>query len=71
MSERLHITRAHRGDAVDCECVPGHRCDCEYLRSMLYTILTSSEYDKMQAEGYAADALGLHWSEKDDCYVGD
>lgn len=53
----------------ECECVPGHRCDCEDLRSLLYRILTNAEYPKEEAEGLAAAALGLHWSEKDDRYV--
>jgi hypothetical protein len=66
---RPQITRAKRGDAVDCECVPGHQCDCDYLRSMLYAILTTDEYNKMEAEGAAADALALEWSEVEDCYV--
>ena len=70
---RLDATRAaaqERGlDVRECECVPGHRCDCHDLRSLLHRILTSAEYGKMEAEGLAAAALGLRWSEADDRYV--
>lgn len=61
--------RTNAPDVRDCECVPGHRCDCIDLRQLLTDILTNAEYPKMEAEGLAAAALGLRWSEKDDRYV--
>src|SRR5574338_802471 len=60
-----------RQDVRDCECVPGHHCDCEDLRSHLRRILTSAEYPKMEAEGLAAKALGLSWVESEDRYLPD
>lgn len=63
------VERVKRGTLAECECVPGHYCDCRDLRQLLTDILTNAEYPKMEAEGLAADALGLHWSEKDDRYV--
>jgi hypothetical protein len=38
-------------------------------RSLLHRILTSREYGRMEAEGLAADALGLRWSEAQDGWV--
>lgn len=71
-NERVRVEDApKRGALRDCECVPGHRCDCTDLRQLLTDILTNAEYPKMEAEGLAADALGLRWSEQDDCYVSD
>lgn len=63
------IERVPKGSLRECECVPGHYCDCRDLRSLLIRILTEAEYGKMEAEGLAADALGLRWSENDDRYV--
>lgn len=65
----LRVERVKRGALAECECVPGHHCDCHNLRQLLTDILTSAEYPRMEAEGLAADALGLRWSEKDDRYV--
>lgn len=47
----------------DCDCVPGHFCDCGTYRDLLIDILTNAEYEKVAAEGRAADALGLIWDE--------
>ena len=69
MTEPREARKDEPPDVRDCECVPGHRCDCEDLRSLLYRILTNAEYPKMEAEGLAAVALGLRWSENDDRYV--
>jgi hypothetical protein len=63
------MSEPRTGPLAECECVPGHHCDCEDLRSLLRRILTSAEYPKMEAEGLAADAIGLRWSEQDDHYV--
>lgn len=62
------MTNRPSGTLRECECVPGHRCDCHDLRSLLWRILTSAEYGKMEAEGLAADALGLAWDEGRDVY---
>ena len=67
--EAAPVERVRRGALAECECVPGHRCDCTDLRQLLTDILTNAEYPKMEAEGLAADALALRWSEKDDRYV--
>ena len=67
---REDATPATGPDVRECECVPGHRCDCIDLRQLLYDILTRAEYQKMEAEGLAAKALGLRWSEANDRYIG-
>lgn len=54
----------------ECRCPAGRVCDCHDLRSILWRVLTEAEYGRMEAEGLAADALGLRWSESQDRWIG-
>ena len=63
------VERVKRGALAECECVPGHYCDCRDLRQLLTDVLMGGEYGRMEAEGLAADALGLVWNETEDRYV--
>ena len=63
------MERVKRGALAECECVPGHYCDCRDLRQLLTDVLMGAEYGRMKAEGLAADALGLVWNETEDRYV--
>ncbi len=48
---------------ASCDCVPGHRCDCQDWRTLLRAVVVGQEYDRQEAEGIAAEALGLVWDD--------